>query len=166
MRWDHPLMRIARDLDPRKLKSKAGRPSKYGVDDLVNCLLLNGDLTGEDWKASVKKVSPSMSNSAFYDLRKKALADGLIEVRGGKFSAIWDERLIVACLPEGGLTASEWENSVRTKHRMQETTFHCFRKQAVASGLVKKRGGKFVVVQHANMQDKPVVAVAESRVAA
>src|SRR5439155_8855097 len=86
MRWDYPLMRIASDLDPRKLKSKAGRPSKYYVDLLPMCLTEKG-LTAEQWKASVQSAW-HMSDTTYYELRKQALATGLVEQREDKFFAV------------------------------------------------------------------------------
>jgi hypothetical protein len=82
IKWEYPLMETV-DLDPRKLKNKAGRPSAHTVADLTACLPPEG-LSSGDWKAVVAK-SRAMSASTFYELKKRATADGLVSEKNGKW---------------------------------------------------------------------------------
>ena len=65
------------DLDPAEFKSKAGRPACHRVTDLVGCLA-EGGLTTREWKDAANEEC-GIKASTFYELRKRAIADGLVE---------------------------------------------------------------------------------------
>jgi hypothetical protein len=69
VRWQHPLMRRADDLDPDKLK-QVGAPRRFSAKMLVNVLTKRG-ISTENWQ---KKVSAEtgMSRRTFYDLLANA----------------------------------------------------------------------------------------------
>ena len=66
VRWQFPLMQLADDLDPAKLKQVGGRPTKHRPQDLLDLLPPEG-LTHHDWleSAAAKKIS----ERTFYRLR-------------------------------------------------------------------------------------------------
>jgi len=82
MRWNYPLMRIASDLDPKKLKSKPGRKSKCSVDGIVSCLA-DGMTTGQ-WEAAACKEM-GVVPSTFANWKKKAVDEDRVHQRGAKW---------------------------------------------------------------------------------
>jgi hypothetical protein len=89
VRWQYPMMRLAEDLDPNQLKNKAGRPPKYDVSLIVECLDENGLKAGE-WKARAIGAW-SMSESIYYKLRALAIAARLVEQRGDRFFKVQED---------------------------------------------------------------------------
>jgi hypothetical protein len=67
VRWDFPLMRLADDLDPAKLKQAAGRKPTILPDDLLT-ILPDGGLSNADWLA--KAEAQGISRRTFFRLRK------------------------------------------------------------------------------------------------
>jgi AAA domain len=79
MRWDHPLMRIAHDLDPKKLKNQVGAKAKYTVAMVLDCLT-DGMTTGE-WQAAAVKQQ-GLVPSTFAKLKKEAVENDEVELKG------------------------------------------------------------------------------------
>ncbi len=85
IRWDFPLMTRDEMLDPAKLKQAKGRPSKYGIQDLVDHLGKSrcGKRVGriKTTTAFQKLVcgETGMSRAKFYDLLKEAEQQGRLQ---------------------------------------------------------------------------------------
>ncbi|HCX30020.1 MAG TPA: hypothetical protein DHU55_09675 [Blastocatellia bacterium] len=79
LRWEYPLMDFAPDLDPQKLKTKAGRKPKYSVADILRCLS-DGMTTGE-WKEAAT-VQLGCAESTFGTLKADAVADNRVKPNG------------------------------------------------------------------------------------
>jgi hypothetical protein len=75
VRWEFPLMQLAADLDPAKLKQAGGRKPTYQPDDLLPLLPPDG-LTNADWLA--KADGEGMSKPTFYRMRKALETSGKI----------------------------------------------------------------------------------------
>lgn len=76
VRWEFPLMRLASDLDPGKLKKVKGRGSVHSVEDVLR-VLDSGKMTTSQW-AEAAKNEEGISESTFYLLRRKLEKDGKI----------------------------------------------------------------------------------------
>ncbi len=85
IKWEYPTMDVT-DLDPAEFKSKAGRPASHSVTDLIGCLA-EGGLTTREWKDAANEEC-GIKASTFYELRKRAIADGLIEENEKKWVRI------------------------------------------------------------------------------
>src|SRR5207237_10481935 len=72
MRWGYPLMKLADELDPKRLKSKVGAKAKYTVAAVVSCLS-DGMTTGE-WQAAATEQE-GFAASAFAKLKNQAIAE-------------------------------------------------------------------------------------------
>ena len=79
MRWGYPLMKLADELDPKRLKSKVGAKAKYTVAAVVSCLT-DGMTTGE-WQAAAIKQE-GFAASTFAKLKNQAIAEDCVEARG------------------------------------------------------------------------------------
>jgi len=73
--WEFPLMQLAADLDPAKLKQVGGRKPTYSPADLLPLLPPDG-LTNADWLA--KADGEGMSKPTFYRMRKALETSGKI----------------------------------------------------------------------------------------
>jgi len=67
VRWNFPLMQLAADLDPARLKQAGGRPAKHRPQDLLALLPPDG-LTNADWLARADESG--IGKSSYYELRK------------------------------------------------------------------------------------------------
>jgi hypothetical protein len=76
--WEYPLMDFAPDLDPKKLRGKAGAKAKYTVAGILDCLT-DGMTTGE-WKAAAADRL-GLAPSTFAKLKSEAVADRRVEPR-------------------------------------------------------------------------------------
>ena len=87
VRWQFPLMQLADDLDPAKLKQAGGRPAKHRPQDLLALLPPDG-LTHREWldAADAKKIS----ERTFYRLRDDLEKAGKIlnSIAAGKWMPI------------------------------------------------------------------------------
>ena len=75
VRWQFPLMELADDLDPAKLKQAGGRKPENSPDDLLKLLPADG-LTHADFLAAADK--DGISKRTFYRLRKTLEKTGKI----------------------------------------------------------------------------------------
>jgi hypothetical protein len=84
VRWQFPLMQLADDLDPDKLKQAGGRPTKHRAQDLLDLLPPEG-LKNADWRAAADENG--IGRSTFYDLRKTLKKRGKVleSVAAGKW---------------------------------------------------------------------------------
>lgn len=83
VRWEFPVMKLAEELDPTRLRQKAGRKPLHTPEHLLECLAKDGMTAGE-WAAAAK-AQHFMSQSTFYELRDKAEGTGLVEKREKKW---------------------------------------------------------------------------------
>lgn len=84
VRWQHPCMRIAADLDPGELK-QAGRPKEFSVRDVVGLLAEDGSEYAEWLQLAQRR---GISESTFKRLRLQALKDKLVEqTKAGIYTA-------------------------------------------------------------------------------
>lgn len=83
IKWEYPTMELAEDLDPTMLKTRAGRPPSHDLQEILNCLTNEG-LTSGEWKADAQCFH-GIKSSTFYELRKRALAEGHVEERDKKW---------------------------------------------------------------------------------
>ena len=67
VRWEYPLMHLADDLDPARLKQAGGRPAEHSPQDLLALLSPDG-LTNAEWLAAAKKNG--IGKSSYYELRR------------------------------------------------------------------------------------------------
>jgi len=84
VRWQFPLMRLAGDLDPARLKQVGGRKPLYATSDLLELLPPEG-LTNAEWLT--KATEEGMSRPTFFRLRKALENDG--KTRQSTISAKW-----------------------------------------------------------------------------
>ena len=87
VRWQFPLMTLADDLDPAKLKQAGGRPAKHRPEDLL-ALLPPAGLTHRDWLDSA--AAKGISERTFFRLRDDLENAGKIleSVAAGKWLPI------------------------------------------------------------------------------
>ena len=87
VRWQFPLMRLAGDLDPARLKQVGGRKPLYATSDLLELLPPEG-LTNAEWLT--KATEEGMSRPTFFRLRKALENDGKTRqsTSGGKWQPI------------------------------------------------------------------------------
>ena len=87
VRWDYPLMHLAADLDPAKLKQAGGRKPTYLPADLLALLPPEG-LPNADWLA--KADGEGISKRTFFRLRKALESAGKIHasMTSGKWQPI------------------------------------------------------------------------------
>jgi hypothetical protein len=76
--WEYPLMDFAPDLDPKKLRGKAGAKSKYAVAQVVGCL--TDKMTCGQWEKAAY-LHLALAHSTFANLKKQAVAENLVEQR-------------------------------------------------------------------------------------
>jgi hypothetical protein len=67
VRWEFPLMHLAEDLDPARLKQAGGRPAEHSPQDLLDLLMPNG-LTNVEWLSAAKEKG--IGKSSYYALRR------------------------------------------------------------------------------------------------
>lgn len=84
VRREHPLMKRAPELDPKKLKS-VGKPfeAKYSTDSLLK-ILSDKNLSYAEWKEQCLS-STAMSEGTFKNLRRKLEEEGQIEKFNDKY---------------------------------------------------------------------------------
>lgn len=75
VRWQFPLMQLADDLDPSRLKQAGGRKAEHSPDDLL-ALLPDEGLTNSEFLATAE--GDGISNRTFYRLRKQLEKAGKI----------------------------------------------------------------------------------------
>ena len=78
-------MRIDAELDPTKLKSKAGRKQVYTPAAIVGHLV--DGMTSGEWKDAAVKAE-NLAASTFSEVKKQALADRLVRQDGKAFFRI------------------------------------------------------------------------------
>lgn len=78
LRWEYPLLEFAGDLDPKKLRGKAGAKAIYTVDQVVACLT-DGMTTGQWEKAAHLELG--LAHSTFARLKSEAALD-CVEQKG------------------------------------------------------------------------------------
>jgi hypothetical protein len=94
IRWNFPLMTRDEMLDPAKLKQAKGRPSKYGIQELVDQLGKSrcGKRVGciKTTTAFQKVVcgETGMGRSKFYELLKEGERQGRFEKSGDKWQLV------------------------------------------------------------------------------
>jgi hypothetical protein len=76
VQWDCPLFKRAPELDPADLKQPGGRPAKYSVDDLLECLG-DDDLSSTELCARFMKAKKA-SERTFYKILEAATKLGAI----------------------------------------------------------------------------------------
>jgi hypothetical protein len=76
VRWQHPIMTPALDLDPAKLKQAGGRKPQHTLDDLLSVLTKSG-LDNKEWKDAASEEH-GISDRTFYRLRSELTAAGRI----------------------------------------------------------------------------------------
>ena len=92
--WNFPLMTRDDDLDPAKLKQAKGRPSKYGMQDLVDLLAKSkcGKQVGriKSTTAFQKLVcgETGMSRARFYELLKEGEKQNRFKRNGDKWQLV------------------------------------------------------------------------------
>jgi len=77
VRWQFPLMRLADDLDPAKLKKAGGRKPEHSPADLLE-LLPTGGLENKAWQESAEENG--ISKRTFFRLRKALANDRKIHL--------------------------------------------------------------------------------------
>ena len=87
VRWQFPLMELADDLDPAKLKQTGGRKPTFAPADLL-ALLPAGGLENKAWQDVADKKA--ISRRTFFRLRKSLENDGKIlnSIASGKWQPI------------------------------------------------------------------------------
>jgi hypothetical protein len=80
VRWQHPLMRLAPDLDPSDLKRAGGRPQEHSFGDLLKLLPATGLRNGAWIDAAAQQ---GIGKRTYYALKRKLEGIGLIEQREG-----------------------------------------------------------------------------------
>jgi hypothetical protein len=79
MRWGYPLMELAAELDPKKLKNRVGAKARYSVAGILSCLV-DGMTTGEWQAAAIAKEG--LVPSTFAKFKSEAVAEGRVEAKG------------------------------------------------------------------------------------
>ena len=79
VRWGYPLMQLAPELDPKKLKKKRGARAQYTVGDIVS-RLVDGMTTGEWRKAATDEVG--LASSTFARLKNEAIREDRVKPNG------------------------------------------------------------------------------------
>ncbi|HYR22308.1 MAG TPA: AAA family ATPase [Chthoniobacterales bacterium] len=82
VRWAYPLMQMARELDPKKLKKRRGARTQYTVGDILGCLV-DGMTTGQWKEAAIDKEG--LAASTFAKLKKEAVREGRVQAKGNEW---------------------------------------------------------------------------------
>jgi hypothetical protein len=82
VRWEFPMMRIDSDLDPTKLKSKAGAKTLYTPEAVAEHLV--DGMTDKEWKAAAQ-AALGLQGSTFNVKKAKALAQNIVKQEGKGF---------------------------------------------------------------------------------
>jgi RecA-family ATPase len=96
VKWDYPRMEVV-DLDPRRLKRKAGASTKYTVGGIVDCLT-DGMTTGE-WAAAAANTV-GICTATFHVYRQQAEAKKYAEKRDKQWFRMAKVVKFVAAPPE------------------------------------------------------------------
>jgi hypothetical protein len=87
VRWDHPLLRQASDLDPKDIK-KIGRPMQYTQEHILGVLRTHDDELGTTELQKLVAQETGMSRPVFYRVWANLQAQGL--VFRSKMSGNWN----------------------------------------------------------------------------
>jgi hypothetical protein len=81
IRWEHPIFKLAKDLNPEELRqapgNKSGRKATYSVDQLVACLGDDENLSEAEFEDKVRQKT-GMAHSTFIGYQQTAAAMKLI----------------------------------------------------------------------------------------
>lgn len=78
VRWKHPLMRLAPDLDPSDLKRQGGRPMEHSYTKLLKVLPATG-LDNKGWIKAASEVG--IKRTCYYELKAELVEKNLVEER-------------------------------------------------------------------------------------
>ena len=91
MRWGYPLMQPANHLDPKRLKNKPGRKTKYLVADVIDSL--QDGMTAGQWQKAAYETY-GMKKTTFNDLKAAALREDRVKQKDGMWFHIAKVRVV------------------------------------------------------------------------